>query len=86
MISAALGLPFPLGLALLQLLPAWAGYLLLGVVVLGLISCAGFILARLGRSPLWALLLVVPVFQILAVWVLAFQRWPRERHRATAAE
>ena len=78
MISQLLHLPFPLGLSLIMLLPPWAGYLVLGLLVLGLISCGGFILARLGYKPLWALLMVIPVVQIAAYWALAFMRWPRD--------
>jgi hypothetical protein len=77
MISDLLGVP--LGFELLMALPYWLGYLVLGVLVLGLIGGAGFILARLGISPLWALLLVVPVGQLIAYWWLAYAAWPRER-------
>jgi hypothetical protein len=77
MISELIGIP--LGFELLMWLPHWLGYLLLGVLVVGLIGCGGFVLARLGISPLWALLLVVPVLQLAAYWWLAFKAWPRER-------
>lgn len=72
-----LHLPFPLGMDLLQALPMTLGYFLLGIVVVGLVTAAGFILARLGIKPLWAILLVVPYVQIMGFWWLAFGRWPR---------
>jgi hypothetical protein len=78
MISDYLNLPFPLGFELLLQLPVWAAYLVLGFLVLGLLSASGFILARLGHSPLWALVLIVPLAQIIAYWTLALKRWPRE--------
>lgn len=78
MIAELLHLPFPLGMDLLQMMPATLGYLLLGIVVLGWISASGFVLARLGIKPLWALLLVVPYAQIVAYWALAYKEWPRK--------
>lgn len=78
MISDLLGLPFPLGFELLQSMPMWAANLMLGLLLAGLLSASGFVLARLGRSPLWALLLLVPMVQIIAYWVFAYKPWPRE--------
>lgn len=78
MIADFLDLPFPLGMDLLQALPMTLGYLLLGFIVVGLVSAGGFVLARLGIKPLWALLLVVPVVQIVALWGFATRKWPRE--------
>ena len=72
-----LNLPFPLGFELLQALPLYLGYLVLGIVVLGFIGASGFVLARLGIKPLWALLLAVPFVQIAAYWLLAYVEWPR---------
>jgi hypothetical protein len=77
MISSALGLPFPLGLPLLMLLPTWLGYLIMGMLILLLLALAGFVLARLGFKPLWSLLLIVPFAQVVVVWALALCRWPR---------
>jgi hypothetical protein len=36
------------------------------------------ILRRLGLSGWWALLAVVPLANLIALWILAFSRWPRE--------
>ena len=79
MISDFLNLPFPLGLDLLMLMPTWAAYLLIGFLAMTLVSCAGFVLARLGIKPLWALLLLVPVLQVALWWVVAYRAWPREK-------
>jgi hypothetical protein len=38
---------------------------------------AGFILKRLGFSPLWALLAFIPALGIPALWLLAFIGWPQ---------
>ncbi len=76
--SELLGLPFPLGMDLLMAMPATLGYLVLGIIVLGFIGAAGFVLARLGIKPLWAVVLVVPVVQIISLWVMAYIKWPRK--------
>lgn len=69
-----------LGFDLLMQLPAGLGYAVLGVLVLGYVSGAGFILARLGYKPLWALLLCIPFVQVAAWYLLIGQKmWPRER-------
>ncbi len=39
---------------------------------------AGIVLKRIGFSAWWALLCLVPVAAILALWLLAFIRWPRD--------
>jgi hypothetical protein len=43
---------------------------------------AGTILKRIGLSPWWALLCFVPVVALLALWMLAFIRWPRDTQQA----
>jgi hypothetical protein len=68
---------FPIGFTLLMSLPHTLGYVVLGLLVTGFISASGFVLARLGIKPLWALLLPVPYVQIAALWVFAYCRWPR---------
>lgn len=75
----------PLGFELLMLLPATMGYFVLGLVVLGLVSAVGFILARVGIKPLWAVLAIVPLLQIIAVWLFAHMSWPRKPVQPPAA-
>jgi hypothetical protein len=38
---------------------------------------AGLTLKRIGFSPWWAILCFFPFFAIVALWVLAFMRWPQ---------
>lgn len=81
MIADLLHLPFPLGFDLLQAMPPALGYLLLGLIIMGWISAAGFVLARLGYRPLWAFALVVPFVQTIVLWLFAYSRWPREKQQ-----
>lgn len=57
--------------------PEWAQYLVRGVLLFVLMACSAVALSRAGRSPYWAVLLIVPYVFIVAVWVFAFCRWPR---------
>ena len=36
------------------------------------------ILLRTGFSQWWALLVVVPLVNLLALWIFAFSSWPRQ--------
>jgi hypothetical protein len=55
----------------------WLGYLLVGIYIVLVISAAAFASVRMGVSPLWTLLLIVPVLQIVAIAGVAYVRWPR---------
>lgn len=37
------------------------------------------ILQRTGFSGAWALVALIPIVNILLLWVFAFSRWPREQ-------
>ncbi len=37
---------------------------------------AGRILSRIGFSPLWSILMFVPLVNLIALWILAFTEWP----------
>jgi len=36
------------------------------------------ILKRLGVSGWWSLIAIVPLANLIALWVFAYARWPRE--------
>jgi hypothetical protein len=57
--------------------PYWLYLLIVGLYVAALIGLAGWVLARTGRSPLWSLLLLVPTVNVVAIWALAYAKWPR---------
>lgn len=52
------------------------------VLVLVVLIPAWRIVSRAGYSGAWSLLLLVPVVNVIAVFVFAFSEWPLER-RAT---
>jgi predicted ABC-type exoprotein transport system permease subunit len=60
----------------IQLLP-------LTIVMLILVVPTAKILRRIGYSRAWALLWLIPIVNIIALWVLASAKWPRD-HEDTA--
>ena len=52
----------------------WGIFIILSFLVLSPIIK---ILRRTGYSEWWALLLYVPLFNIVALWLFAYGRWPK---------
>jgi hypothetical protein len=46
------------------------------VMALVLLCPVGRILTRIGFSPVWAVLVLVPLFDLIGLWLLAFVEWP----------
>jgi hypothetical protein len=60
-------------------MPEWLFLLMVGIILAARIGFAGYVLARAGFSPLWSLVLLVPLADIPAIWIFAYARWPRYR-------
>ncbi len=54
----------------------WLWFIVMIAVV---IYPAGRILNRIGFSPLWSILIFVPLVNLIALWILAFTDWPSGR-------
>jgi hypothetical protein len=52
---------------------------IVGLMIAATLTLTGFLLARMGYKPLWALLLLVPTVNVVAIWTLAFLKFPREK-------
>jgi ATP/ADP translocase len=39
----------------------------------------GRILRRIGLSPFWSVLALIPLVNLISLWVLAFVDWPRDK-------
>ncbi|MDE1935431.1 hypothetical protein [Bradyrhizobium sp.] len=37
------------------------------------------ILGRIGFSPLWSILMFIPLVNLVALWIVAFADWPGRR-------
>lgn len=55
--------------------------LLLCLYVVLIVVPACRLVSRLGFHGAWGLLSLVPVVNVLGLWLLAFARWPRHRRR-----
>ena len=51
-------------------------------VVVAVVYPIGRILSRLGFSPLWGMVVFVPLVNLLALWILAAIDWPDEKDRS----
>lgn len=54
------------------------------VMVAALVYPVGRILRRIGFSPLWSIVMFIPLINLIALWILAFTEWPSgKRDRTT---
>lgn len=60
-------------------LPIWAQYLTQGLTLCLMLVFSAIIAARAGRTPYWALAMIVPFFYVplMVVWMFAFCAWPK---------
>ena len=47
------------------------------VMIAAVIYPVGRILGRIGFSPLWSIVMFIPVVNLIGLWILAFTEWPR---------
>ena len=64
-------------------LPVWGQFLLEGILLFVEISAASVVLTRANRNPYFAFLIIIPYVQIVAIWYLAFSKWPKKADPAT---
>ena len=63
------------------------GHALFFIIMLALVLYpTGRILNRLGLSPLWSVLALFPLINLIFLWVLAFARWPMVQGGGAAAQ
>lgn len=54
-------------------------WLVFAILVAVVLYPVGRILNRIGFSPLWSVLALIPLVNLLALWVLAYSNWPGNR-------
>ena len=64
-----------------EFLPRWLELAFAGPLLVYFIVTAGIVLTKAGRHPAWALILLFPFIQVIAVWGFAFCNWPREKSK-----
>ena len=65
-------------------LPFWVQYLTRGLLITLLIVSSAVAVSRAGRTPYWALLMIVPYGAVIALWLFAFASWPKEAEKTAA--
>lgn len=58
-------------------------WLIFAIFVAVVLYPLGRILNRVGFSPFWSVLALIPFINLLALWVLAFSDWPRDGEKRT---
>lgn len=66
-----------------QMMGAWSPghWLLFALGVALVLYPIGRILDRLGISPFWSVLALIPGINLISLWVLALSAWPRDEER-----
>jgi len=54
----------------------WLTFVVMAALILYPI---GRILSRIGLSPFWSAVVLLPFLNLIGLWVLAFTEWPRSR-------
>ncbi len=49
------------------------------VVIVAILYPVGRILSRIGFSPLWSIVVLIPIVNLIAIWILALTEWPHEK-------
>lgn len=57
----------------------FAHWIFFAIMVAVVLYPIGRILNRLGLSPFWSVLVLVPFLNLIALWVLAFAEWPERK-------
>ena len=63
---------------------SWGGFGFFATVILLLVP-TWRIVSRAGFHGAWSLLILVPLVNLIALWVFAFQTWPRDTRPAAPA-
>lgn len=57
-------------------------WIIFALAVALIVYPVGRILGRMGFSPFWSVLALIPFVNLIALWLLALSPWPRETGRA----
>lgn len=60
-----------------------AHWLMFAIAVVLVIYPVGRILGRIGFSPLWSIVAIFPLFNLIGLWIVAFTDWPKRGSTGT---
>lgn len=58
-------------------------WLLFAAMIAVFLYPIGRILGRVGLSPFWSILAVIPLVNLIALWLFAFVEWPERQRKAS---
>ena len=56
-------------------------WLFFAVMIAVVLYPLGRILKRIGLSPFWSVLVLIPLINLMSLWILAFSDWPAEESK-----
>jgi len=62
----------------------WLALLVVALLIWAFVAVFGRILNRAGYSRWWLLTMVVPLLNVIMLWVFAFANWPGSNRRGQA--
>lgn len=66
-------------LALFDGLPDWVGQLLVSIAIAYAVCVFGVVFGRMGKSPYWGLVFVLPFIGTIVLWTFGLGKWPQEK-------
>lgn len=67
----------PYMVALFGTLPHWLSLLIVSVAIAYTICVFGVAFGKMGRSPFWGLVFLLPFLGTIMLWVFGLGRWPQ---------
>ncbi len=58
-----------------------AHWIMFAIMIVVILYPIGRVLGRIGMSPFWSILALIPLVNLIALWVLAFVEWPKRGTR-----
>lgn len=64
----------------------WLSHLIISLAITYTLCIFGIVFLRAGRSPLWVFVFLIPYAGVVALWVLAYVRWPGTEKTGNATD
>ena len=63
--------------------PDWLAQIVASIVIAYTACVFGVAFGKMGRTPIWGLIFVVPFFGTIMLWVFGYGRWPQAEPNAS---
>jgi hypothetical protein len=62
--------------------PMWLSYLTVFVAITYTVCVFGVVFGKMGRTPFWGFVFLVPYLGTIMLWVFGYGRWPQAKLNA----